>query len=97
MAPPLNQAPTQDDLNELPVNPNFTLDDVALDTSSSDDNAQYSSSTDNSDAFVVSHATPPLCDPASSILTRSRTPSRIYSSSDLNTSNSTFLGFDSQT
>ena len=96
VAPSLNQAPPQDDLNELPVNPNFTLDD-ALDTSSSADNAQYSSSTKNSDALVVSHATPPLCDPSSCFLTRSRTPSPIYSSSDLNSSISTFFGFDSRT
>ena len=46
---------------------------------------------------MVSQATPLLCDPSSSILTRSRTPSGIDSSSDLNSSNSTILGFDSQT
>ena len=54
VVPLLNQAPPQDDFNELPVNSNFTLDDLL------------------------------------NFLTRTRTPSRIYSSSDLNSSNSFF-------
>ena len=93
MALYLNQTPPEDDLTELPVNPNITLDDVALDTSSSDDNAQYASSNVNTDAFVFSKTTPPLCDPSSSILPRSRISSRIYSSSDSNSSKSNILGF----
>ena len=51
VAPPLIHALPQDDFNELPVNFNFILDDVAWDSSSSDDNAQYCSSNDNNICF----------------------------------------------
>ena len=95
--PPIAQDPPQDNNNELPVNPTFTLDDVILDTGSSDNNAQNSSSDENSDAFVVSRASLDPNEPSTSTPFRSRTPSRIYSSSELNSSNSTFLGFDSPT
>ena len=95
--PPIDQDPPQDNNNELPFHPTFTLDDVILDTGSSDNNAQNSSSDENSDAFVVSRASLDPNEPSTSTPFRSRTPSRIYSSSELNSSNSTFLGFDSPT
>ena len=95
--PPIAQDPPQDDNNELPVNPTFTLDDIILATGSCDNNAQNSSSDENSGAFVVSRASRDPNEPSTSTPFRSRTPSRIYSSSELNSSNSTFLGFDSPT
>ena len=95
--PPIAQDPPQDDNNELPVNPTFTLDDVILDTGFRANNAQNSSSDEHSDAFVVSRASLDPNKPSTGTSFRSRTPFRIYSSSDLNSSNSTFLGFDSPT
>ena len=92
LAPELPQAPPPDIIDPLPINEDLTLDDVVLDTHSSD--RPHELSDDNSDAFVVTDATFPRSEPSSSAFVRSRTHSRIYSSENSSSSISNFSGFD---
>ena len=93
--PPNPQVLPPAPLAGLPINPDFTLDDVILDDEPSPHPSDSSSSDENTNQFLVTHGSPPLTQPSSVDISRSRPPSHIYSSSDIHSSDSTFSGFSS--